>query len=316
MSDSHFSIRAVAHRSGLSAHVIRMWEKRYGVVTPERTGTNRRRYSAEQIERLTLLRQITQSGQSISGVANLPVESLKKIASESSPLGAIRARGPAAAATQAALLAECLAAVQALDAPKLETALERAAAALGGQGMLQHIVAPLTQAIGDLWREGTITAAHEHFATAILRTHLGHAARAFAPGGGEPVLIVATPAGQLHDLGALLVGALAANLGWRVIYLGASLPAADIAGAARQQQARAVALSLVYPEDDLRLEGELTRLRELLSPEVGLIVGGRAMPAYRETCRRIGALQTEDLAQMGVRLDDLRRTSPPIRQNA
>ena len=123
-------------------------------------------------------------------------------------------------------------------------------------------------------------------------------------------------AGNVHELGALLVGALAANLGWWVIYLGASLPAADIAGAARQQQARAVALSLVYPEDDLRLEGELTRLRELLSPEVGLIVGGRAMPAYRETCRRIGALQTEDLAQMGVRLDELRRRSHPIGQNS
>ena len=82
------------------------------------------------------------------------------------------------------------------------------------------------------------------------------------------MLVVATPAGQIHELGALLVGAAAANLGWHVTYLGASLPAAEIAGAARQNRARAVALSLVYPEDDPRLEGELTRLRESLPPEV------------------------------------------------
>jgi hypothetical protein len=72
----------------------------------------------------------------------------------------------------------------------------------------------------------------------------------------------------------------------------------------------------VYPEDDTRLEGELTRLRELLPPERGLRVGGRALPAYRETCRRIGALPTEDLAQVGVRLDELRRTPHPIGPNA
>ena len=72
-----------------------------------------------------------------------------------------------------------------------------------------------------------------------------------------PVLVVATPSGQLHELGALLVGAAAANLGWHVTYLGASLPAAEIAGAALQNRARAVALSLVYPEDDPTLEDEL-----------------------------------------------------------
>src|SRR3954453_16918076 len=86
-------------------------------------------------------------------------------------------------------------------------------------------------------------------------------------------LVVATPNGQLHELGALLASAAASNLGWLVTYLGASLPAAEIAGAARQNQARAVALSLVYPEDDQKLEGELFRLRESLPAEVTLLVG-------------------------------------------
>jgi methylmalonyl-CoA mutase cobalamin-binding subunit len=92
-----------------------------------------------------------------------------------------------------------------------------------------------------------------------------------------------------------------------VTYLGTSLPAAEIAGAARQNRARAVALSLVYPEDDPQLEGELMRLRESLPPEVRILVGGRATPAYRNALEKIGAVQIDDLTQVGATLDDLRK---------
>jgi hypothetical protein len=70
-----------------------------------------------------------------------------------------------------------------------------------------------------------------------------------------------------------------------------------------------VALSLIYPEDDPRLEGELARLRELLPPETVLITGGRAMPAYREALKKVGALQIKDLIHLGSVLDDLRKPS-------
>ena len=176
--------------------------------------------------------------------------------------------------------------------------------------MLQRVAAPLAQAIGSLWRKGSITAAHEHFASALLRTYLAQAARPFAAGANEPVLAVATPAGQLHELGALLAAAMAANLGWHVTYLGAGLPAPEIAGAVRQNQARAVAISLVYPPDDPQMEGELTRLRDLLPPEVRLIVGGHAMPAYREALEKIAAIQAKDLTHLCLILDELR---PPAR---
>ena len=84
MANSNHPINAVVRRTGLSAYVIRIWEKRYGAVEPERTATNRRLYSDEQIERLALLREITQAGQSIGYVAKLPTEQLKQIAAASS----------------------------------------------------------------------------------------------------------------------------------------------------------------------------------------------------------------------------------------
>ena len=307
MIDSHHSIKAVSRRTGLSAHVIRIWEKRYGAVEPARTSTNRRLYSEEQIERLNLLRDMTSAGHSIGLVAKLQTAELRKLAAEASRDNGQASGTRARASGATTLLDECIAAVKTLDSGALEDALKGAATALGAQGLLQQVIAPLAQTIGELWRDGAITAAHEHFASALIRVFLGRAARPFAGLEDAPVLVVATPSGQLHELGALLAGAAAANLGWHVTYLGASLPAAEIAGAARQNRARAVVLSLVYPEDDARLEGELARLRELLPPETVLLAGGRAMPAYREALEKIGALQLRDLVHLGSVLDDLRK---------
>ena len=309
MTAAHHSIKIVARRTGLSAHVIRIWEKRYGATAPERTATNRRLYSEEQIERLSLLRDITQAGHSISHVAKLPLAKLKALAAETNPADAHLARVHFNAPDKLPYLDECVAAVKSLDSKTLEDTLKRAATTLGAQGLLQRVVAPLAQTIGELWRDGSITAAHEHFASAVIRIFLGHAAKPFAGAENAPVLVVATPTGQLHELGALLVGAAAANLGWHVTYLGASLPAAEIAGAAKQNRARAVALSVVYPEDDARLESELTRLRELLPAEVVVLAGGRAMPAYRDVLEKIGAMQIKDLAHLCATLDDLRKPS-------
>ena len=311
MADAHHAIKVVSRRTGLTAHVIRIWEKRYAAVEPERTGTNRRLYSDEQIERLSLLRDITQGGHSIGHVAKLPTEKLRKLAAESAANGHTTRALTGAAATPS-FLDECIAAVKSLDSRALEDSLKRASTELGAQGLLQRVIAPLAQNIGELWRDGSITAAHEHFASAVIRIFLGHAAKPFSGTDNAPVLVVATPTGQIHELGALLVGAAAANLGWHVTYLGASLPAAEIAGAARQNRARAVALSLVYPEDDSRLESELTRLRELLPPEVTLLTGGRAISAYRGSLDKIGALQINDLTHLCSTLDDLRKPAKKV----
>jgi DNA-binding transcriptional MerR regulator/methylmalonyl-CoA mutase cobalamin-binding subunit len=304
MPEAFFPIQIVAARTGLTAHVIRIWEKRYGAVTPARTPTNRRLYSEAQIERLNLLRRLAEAGHGIGFVAKLPTDRLEKLVDEGGAVSIQVVRK--GVASEAAALDQALHAVRALDATGLEHVLSEAEVALGGQGVLQRLIGPLVQTLGDEWRAGSITAAHEHFATAVIRVFLSGAARPFAGVHDAPVIIVVTPAGQLHELGALLVGASAANLGWRVIYLGSGLGAADIAGAARQNHARAVALSIVYPADDPHLPDELLRLRELL-PDTAIVAGGRAMPAYRGTLDKIHALQSQDLANLGSMLDGLRQ---------
>jgi MerR family transcriptional regulator, light-induced transcriptional regulator len=307
MPDAHHPIKLAARLTGLSTHVIRIWEQRYQALEPRRTAANHRLYSQNDIERLGLLRDVTHAGHNISQVARLSNDDLRALAANGPGLELQASRSAGATPAPDALLDECLACVQSLDGHALDDTLKRAATTLGALGVLQRLVAPLTQALGDLWREGRISAAHEHFATGHVRAFLATLAQPFGGSAGAPAVVVATPSGQLHEMGALLVGALAANLGWQVTNPGASLPAAEIAEAARQKGARAVALSLVYPEDDANLPGELTLLREALPEQTTLLVGGRAMPAYRQTLVGLGAILVADLVQLGLALDRLRR---------
>lgn len=311
MADAQYPIQVVSRLTGLSAYVIRIWEQRYGAVEPHRTPGNRRLYSQRDVEKLSLLREVTGVGHSIGQVASLPREKLRKLCAETHPSRGVQPGTGAPA--EGLFLDECMAAIRSLDGGALDDALKRAATALGCLGMLQRVVGPLSQSIGELWRDGTFTVAHEHFASAGIRVFLGQAARPFGAMDNAPVLVVATPAGQVHELGALLAGAAAANLGWQVTYLGASVPAPEIAGAARQRGARAVALSLVYPEDDPRLEGELALLRESLPDEVKLLAGGRAVAAYREIMEKLGILPIESLPHLGSTLDELRRAGKKTR---
>lgn len=310
MRETGMPIRLAARLSGVEPHLIRIWEQRYQAVQPRRSRGKHRLYSQEDVERLSLMRQLTLSGHSIGQVAGLTTAQLRRLAA--SIQAAIRA--PAASeeipATDKSVDA-CLAAVRAMDERGLRKHLEEAGARIGTQGLLVRVVAPLLHALGRLWCDGTISAAHEHFAVTVVRDFLGDLAKPMGNLERAPLLVTATPSGQLHELGALLVSALAANLGWRTVRLGASVPVIELAGAVRELKARALALSVVYPEDDPDLPRELERLRALLPPEVALIVGGAAAPAYREVLERIQAYLVEELAQLPALLTDLRRSAAP-----
>ncbi|MBE7503880.1 MAG: MerR family transcriptional regulator [Verrucomicrobiales bacterium] len=302
-------MKSVAQRTGLSPHVIRVWERRYGAVEPGRTTTNRRLYSDAEVGRLALLGAATRAGHSIGTIARLPDDQLRALAGSGSVFARREPDGNghgSALLPEDGLLAAALSGIRNLDGRTLEATLQRAGVELGAQGSLLRVVAPLVQRLGDLWHNGDLTAAQEHFATGVLRTHLAHLARPYALAEHAPGLLVATPAGQLHEMGALLAAAAAAGHGWRVTYLGTSLPAVEIAGGAVRSRARAVALSLVYPEDDPELGGQLEELRRLLPAGLPVLVGGRAAAAYGEALARADAQIVKDLVDFCRQLDEIR----------
>ena len=308
------SINIAAKRSGLTPHVIRVWERRYGAVAPVRTDTNRRQYSDEEIERLVLLKRGTDAGYKISSIAPLSTDNLVELLAKDQQTEVRESPTTPPnhheAQTRAApLIATCMEACRALDQRQLEETLTQAALSLGHQGMICHVVSPLAVLLGKEWESGNITAAHEHFASAIIKVFLTNISKPFTIPETSPRLVVATPSGQIHELGAIIAMAIATSAGWNVTYLGTNLPATELAGACKQENAQALALSIVYPSDDPALPGELERLHSFLGKHTPIIVGGRAATSYRTVLSKLGAFQCGSIPDLLSVLHDLRGDS-------
>ncbi len=314
MSEVRYSIKIASERSGVSSHLIRMWEKRYGALSPDRTETNRRLYSDENVERLSLLYACTKSGHRIGNIAALPTPTLRQLAQESGHSGreedSIPTELKSLEEQLPELVLEPFRAIENMDAEALRRTLDKSSVDLGYQGMLTKVVVPLMQHIGRLWCEGELTAAYEHFASAALRTYLLGQIQSFSPSRNAPVLITVTPAGQLHEFGAVVSAAAANSTGWHVIHLGPSLPAAEIAGAAIRSKANVVALSLVHPPDDPDLPAQLRMLRRLLPHRIGIVVGGHSAEGYRKTLQEIQAMVVTSIDDFYDTLNSVRRHGP------
>ncbi len=302
------TIKAVAHQTGLSVHAIRVWEKRYGAVKPARSENKRRLYSEEDVERLRLLRKATLAGHSIGQIARASLPQLRKLLAEKQSGRAPGALEPDEQQRRIeTLTAGAIEAIRAFEADEYDALLDRAAAEFGSPAVLHLFIGPLTERVGELWRAGDFMIAHEHFASHGLSDFLSRFGRPVADSEFAPRLLVTTPPGHLHELGALLVAAAARTHGWRATHLGASLPIEELAGAASRLGARAVGLSIVYPAEDEALFHDLRRLRELLPSDCAILVGGRLAGEYGTVIREIKAIRLENLPDLYPVLDKLAR---------
>lgn len=312
-------IQVVARRTGLSPEVLRIWEKRYGIVTPARTQTGRRVYSDADIERLRLVRRATLAGRRVGEVCRLSNDGLEALfrEDEQAALSALPASSRGRPAGAAAIAGEwegaalftrqSLDAMRALDGPRLEAILARALLTLGPTSFIDDLAAPLLRSVGEQWAQGRLDPYYEHLVTAVIRQTVTRLFVWQSPDEHAPVMVVATPAGQRHEIGAILAACAALAEGWRIVYLGADLPARDIARAAEQAQAGVVALSIIHPHDDPRLDGELTELSARLPKDVKVIAGGGAAASYARTLRKIGAETAPDIKGFRALLGGMRR---------
>ncbi len=309
-------IRVAVRRSGLTSHAIRVWERRYQAVVPGRTPTNRRAYSDQDIERLRLLHQATVQGHSISRIARLSIAELTELVRSDLVYTALAAGSartlPAGAQDMAAadvetLCNRCLEAVQRSDGAGLQHELTRAATTVCRLFLLEDVLAVLLQRVGDLWQSGSLRINQEHLAASVVRAFLDTMLTVDTAPVDAPAIVVTTPSGQLHELGAMMAAALASAEGWRVVYLGPDLPAPEIAAAVRQQHARAVGLSIVYAGDDLRVTAELTTLRRALGEAIPVLAGGRAVSRCAAMLEHTGITPVHHLGKLPLHLTGIRQ---------
>jgi MerR family transcriptional regulator, light-induced transcriptional regulator len=160
------------------------------------------------------------------------------------------------------------------DVGALERELNRLATTMAPRDFVLQVALPFMSRVGDDWHAGRLSVAHEHLASALLRSLLGALIRLYSWSAHGSRLLFATPGGERHEFGTLAAAMLAASRGHDVVYLGADVPGADIAVAARQAEAQAVVLGVHRTTDDREPLAHVRDLSQQLPKDVGLWIGG------------------------------------------
>jgi DNA-binding transcriptional MerR regulator len=217
----NYSIKDLEKLSGIKAHTIRIWEKRYQLITPERTCTNIRLYSDNDLKRILNISILNRHGLKISHIANLSEAEL---------------RDKIVLLSQNTLLKDdqienLVVAMIDLDEQRFEKNLSASILKIGFEETFHRVVYPLLDKVGMLWQSGTINPAHEHFLTNLIRQKLIVAIDGVMqpPSPTKKIFVLFLPEGELHEIGLLYYYYLIKKKGHKVLYLGSSVPLPDVA---------------------------------------------------------------------------------------
>ena len=195
-------IGELSRRHGVSPDLLRVWERRYGLLKPERSPGGFRLYTADDDARVRAMRRNLEQGYSAAVAARMVVD----------------APAPAPVVDREAAIASALtelgAELEAFRAAGAQAVLDRLQAVFSVEVVLRDVVLPYLRSVGDRWQDGTLTVAQEHFASTVLRGRLLEMARGFDVGSG-PRALLACPSGEQHDLGLLCFGIGLREHGWR-----------------------------------------------------------------------------------------------------
>jgi len=271
-----YSIKAVSQATGLSIETLRAWERRYQIVTPVRDENGRRAYQPDDVIRLRKLREATEMGHPISRLARLGESELEEL------LGGDVASAPGSSPQQT-LCAQIVDAASDYRPEECDRLLATALALLPISQVVTDVLAPALVEVGERWHRGQFSVAQERIVSSAVRRQLSSVLDTYRRIATGPLMVLATPAGERHELGILMCALLAASRNVRCQYLGADLPAEDLVTYATRVGADVLALSVVTGENAASALAEIARIAELLPVQIELWGGGLA---FRETPRR------------------------------
>lgn len=233
---TYLRIGELARRSGVTPELLRAWERRYGLLRPQRTAGGFRLYGDEDLARITAMRAGLDQGLSAAEAARHVLENPKALSAE-----------PVSAEATARLRT----ALDGFDDAGAQAALDRLLATLSLEAVISEVMLPTLRDLGDRWARGEVTVAQEHFVSALLRGRLLALGRGWDRGMGPLALLACAP-GEYHDLPLIMLGLALRDRGWRISFLGQDMPADSVVDAARRLAPAAVVVSASVPE---RLEG-------------------------------------------------------------
>ncbi|MBN2859131.1 MAG: MerR family transcriptional regulator [Sphaerochaetaceae bacterium] len=305
-------IAVVQRRTGLSAHVLRKWEDRYALVTPDRSETGRRLYSENDIARLSLLSRALRTGRTIGQLATVPDERLiQYIEQDQNTIipGAVSEAGIDSSSTTmssktTSSSSDDTAVMEAADRflmhllqyqdREMDMTLQESLRQLGRYAVIDQLIPLIMRKIGNAWQNGKLRISHEHLATFRLETFLVRIIDSITLPLHAPKAVSAVLEGQKHTLGTLAATVSSCSSGYRTQFLGEMLPAEEIASVVQTLDAKVLILSITYPFRTETLEQELQNLIRMMPTSTTIIAGGDAAVAYQQQHGASPIVITED----------------------
>lgn len=248
-----YSIKDLERLSGIKAHTIRIWEKRYGVVEPRRTDTNIRYYTNEELKKILNIAILNNYGVKISKIVGLSTEELHQKVLEISN-----------EEVEESIQVESLViAMVEVDESRFEKILANCTLRLGFEQTILRIVYPFFKKVGVLWQAGAINPAQEHFISNLIRQKLIVAidSQGMMVKESPKRFLLFLPEGELHELGLLFYSYIIQKAGHKVLYLGQSVPVDDVVSVNEQNPAHYIitsTMSTASIEDVNKLLTKLT----------------------------------------------------------
>jgi DNA-binding transcriptional MerR regulator len=258
-SDGVLRIGELSKRSGVSAELLRAWERRYGLLRPVRSAGGLRLYAPADIERVGVMRRHLAEGVAAAEAAALA-------------LRAGAGDGAARLALRPEAVRDDLAdALDGYDEPRAQLILDRLLAVATVDTLLGEVVLPYLRELGERWLRGEVSVAQEHFASSVVRGRLLGLARGWGRGLGPTAVLACLP-GEQHDLGLIAFGLALRARGWRIVYLGTDSPIETVEEVARRLDPSLVVLTAVSSERVLPVLPQL----QTLAGRHRLALGGAA----------------------------------------
>ncbi|MEL7368571.1 MAG: MerR family transcriptional regulator [Myxococcota bacterium] len=272
-----YPMRLVTRLTGLSADTIRAWERRHGAVTPSRSAGNTRRFTADEVRRLVLLREATEGGHSIRSIAPLDVTELEQLVDKREValhvVSGAESTGPGSSFRE--LCQAYLGALARFENRRAFDLLMRGATFLDRKTFVFEVVLPILQEVKDRWSKQPLGSAQESVFGGQLRSVLMALLRLSPPAPGAPRLLMTTIEGHSEEDRLLVAALLATALAYDPVFIGPSRANPEIEWAVRMSRADVLVLSArwEFTPDDLN---RFTELSDHLRPGVPIWCGLRA----------------------------------------
>ena len=287
------SIGALSRVTRIPVETLRTWERRYGALRPIRKPSGHRIYPASVVEHLRRVSRLLSRGHrpaEVLSLADADLDALLALDVEGAPATGVPQR------TTEESLAALLEATRALDRRALFQELRAAWVRLGPVPFLEAVAGRFLVEIGRAWESGALDVRHEHFASACLSDFLRAAREPYDQRARGAGVVAAMLPDEAHEGGLLLVAALLAVRGRRVLYLGPRSPIPEIAAAARSSTAEAIAISVSAATPARRAAAQLQALRRAVPPRVRIWLGGAGAPRAVRGVERFDSLAGLDAA--------------------